>query len=88
MEPNKDEVVDYTTKILQMLVDDPDAVKVDMSTNEQGIELVAHVNPKDAAFVIGKSGSTIMSIRRLLRVLGSKHKAFIAFKLDEEHDKK
>ena len=63
----------FVEYIVKQLVDNPDAVKVEKTTDERGglIELTA--DPEDLGRIIGKHGATAQSLRSLLRALGTKN---------------
>lgn len=61
--------------IVKSLVGKPEAVKVDRSVDEKGVLLELTVDPEDIGRVIGKRGSTALSLRALLRALGTKNDA-------------
>jgi predicted RNA-binding protein YlqC (UPF0109 family) len=61
--------------IVQSIVSQPDAVKIDRSIDEKGVLLELTVAPDDLGRVIGKRGNTAQSLRTLLRALGTKNDA-------------
>ena len=64
------ELVEY---IARNLVDDPDAVKVEATQEEQGfVSVTLEVNPQDKGKVIGRQGRVAKSMRTLLRVMAVK----------------
>lgn len=52
--------------IVKSLVSKPDAVKIEEETVDNVLTFNLTVDPEDMGMVIGKSGQTIKSIRRLL----------------------
>jgi hypothetical protein len=54
------------TEITQALVDDADAVKVEVITENESVILRLHVAPGDIGKVIGKQGRTARSLRTIL----------------------
>src|ERR1051326_4375163 len=74
------EFVEY---VVQALVSNPDAVKVERSVDDRGVLLELTVDPADMGKVIGKAGATAKSIRTLLRVLGAKNDARVNLKIVE-----
>ncbi len=54
--------------IVTNLVTNPDAVSVDEQIDSGNVDLFLTVDPKDMGLIIGKSGQTIRSIRKLLTV--------------------
>ena len=64
------ELVEY---IARNLVDDPDAVKVEETQEEQGfVSVTLEVNPQDKGKVVGRQGRVAKSMRTLLRVMAVK----------------
>lgn len=62
--------IQYLTFILQGIVNDPNSVFVDRKVDEMGVLLTVRVAKKDMGRVIGKSGTTINSIRNIVRAFG------------------
>ncbi len=54
--------------IVTNLVTKPEAVSIDEQSQEGDVSLNLTVDPSDMGLIIGKSGQTIRSIRRLLTV--------------------
>lgn len=65
---------DLVEQIAKVLVDDPDAVKVQAIEGEQVTVLELRVSPDDLGKVIGKQGRTARSIRTILNAAGVKLK--------------
>jgi hypothetical protein len=63
------ELVEY---IARSIVNEPDAVKVDEETNEEGITLKLSVADDDKGRIIGKQGQIAQAMRTLLRVKAAK----------------
>jgi len=61
--------------IVKQLVNKPEAVVIERTTDEMGVLLRLTVDPEDIGRVIGKRGATAQSLRNLLRALGSKNDA-------------
>lgn len=57
------ELVEY---IVKQIVNHPDDVAIDEANDNGSVSLSLTVNPEDMGIVIGKSGQTIKSIRKLL----------------------
>lgn len=57
------DLLDY---IVKSLVSKPEAVQIDEVNADGGISLNLSVAPEDMGMVIGKSGQTIRSIRKIL----------------------
>ncbi len=58
--------------IARSIVNQPDAVKVDEETNEDGITLKLSVADEDKGRIIGKQGRIAEAMRALLRVKAAK----------------
>ena len=63
----------FVEYIVKQLVDNPDAVKVDKTTDERGVLIELTADPEDLGRIIGKHGATAQSLRSLLRALGTKN---------------
>ncbi len=64
------ELIEYIAKAI---VDDPDGVKVEEETDEEGlIKLTLQVADEDKGRVIGKQGRIAEAMRALLRVKAAK----------------
>ncbi len=70
-----DVVKEFTDKLIMGLVKNPDIVKIQDFTDEDGtliLEIIVHND--DMATVIGKSGATIKAIRVLINACAYKQK--------------
>ena len=63
------ELVEYVAK---SLVDDPDAVKVEVVVEEGGTVIELHVAEDDMGKVIGRNGSVAKALRTLLKVVSAR----------------
>ena len=63
----------FVEYIVKQLVDNPDAVKVEKTTDERGVLIELTADPEDLGRIIGKHGATAQSLRSLLRALGTKN---------------
>lgn len=59
---------DLLEYIVKNLVQNPDAVKIEESSQNGEINLTLSVDSKDMGLIIGKEGQTIRAIRKLLTV--------------------
>lgn len=75
---------EFTEKVIKYLVTNPDNVKVEKEINELGVLLKVDLDPKDASILIGKKGRTIQALRRLLRIIGLKNRAYVTVRLKKE----
>jgi predicted RNA-binding protein YlqC (UPF0109 family) len=58
--------------IVRSIVDDPDAVRVDVTEGRHRVRLEASVAPGDLGRVIGRRGRTAQSIRTLVRAAANR----------------
>jgi predicted RNA-binding protein YlqC (UPF0109 family) len=63
---------DLVAFLAQELVDDPDAVEVDETSDGRGVRLSVRVAPGDMGKVIGKGGRTAKAIRTVVRAAASR----------------
>ena len=59
------DLIDY---IVKQLVTKPDEVTIEEGQDEGGMVLHLNVAPEDMGIIIGKSGQTIKSLRKILAV--------------------
>lgn len=59
---------DLIEYIVKQLVTKPDEVKIEESQDEGGLVLHLKVDQEDMGIIIGKSGQTIKSLRKILAV--------------------
>lgn len=67
-----DRVADLVELLVCGLVDDVDAVALDVTDSDEGSLIEINVASKDVGKVIGRHGRTIKSIRTLARALGQR----------------
>ncbi len=63
------DLVEYVAK---SLVDDPDAVKVDVVSGDEGTIIELRVAESDMGKVIGRNGSVAKALRTLLKVTSAR----------------
>jgi predicted RNA-binding protein YlqC (UPF0109 family) len=63
------ELVEY---VARNLVDDPDAVQVEVHTGSGGTVIELHVAEEDMGKVIGRNGSVAKALRTLLKVMSAR----------------
>lgn len=75
------QVLEY---LLPQIVDHPDDISVEEKVEERGTIYIIHANPEDVGKIIGKSGRIIRAIRDLVKVVATKHNAYVDVVLAEE----
>lgn len=78
-----DSYVTFLEYVVKSIVNNPDDVFVEKSSDDMGILLMLSVNPDDMGIVIGKAGHTAVSIRALVRIVGMKSDARVSLKIKE-----
>ena len=73
------ELVEYVAK---SLVDDPDAVEVDVLRGEEGTVIELHVAEGDMGKVIGRNGSVAKALRTLLKVTAARDGEPVTLEVD------
>jgi predicted RNA-binding protein YlqC (UPF0109 family) len=58
--------------VARSIVDDPDAVVVDVTSDRAGVRLSLHVAPGDMGRIIGKRGRVAQALRSLVRAAAAK----------------
>lgn len=69
--------------VLESIVEDKDALRIDSKTDELGILLTVQVGDKDMGKLIGKGGQTVKALRTLLRIVGGNENQRINLKILE-----
>lgn len=75
--------IELLSTIIKAIVNNPDQVRVSKKNDELGVLLTADCAKEDMGLVIGQSGSHAKAIRTIMRAIGLKNKARIAFKINE-----
>jgi hypothetical protein len=65
-------VKEFLEYVARSLVDNPDAVQVEVEEEEDEISLILTVEQADMGRVIGRDGRIANAIRSLLRVMGTR----------------
>jgi hypothetical protein len=63
------EFLDY---VARSLVENPDAVRIEVQESDEEVSLVLTVDERDMGRVIGRDGRIANAIRSLLRVMGTR----------------
>lgn len=74
---------EFVEHVVKLLVNNPDAVKVNRKIDEMGVLITLDVSPEDMGMVIGREGQTAKALRTLLRVIGAKNNARVNLKINE-----
>lgn len=69
--------------VLESIVEDKDALRIDSKIDELGILLTVQVGDKDMGKLIGKGGQTVKALRTLLRIVGGNENQRINLKILE-----
>lgn len=67
--------------IVTCLVENPEDVKIDRTTDARGVLLTLQVNDKDIPTIIGKEGKFAKALRCILRTFGSRTNSRISLKI-------
>lgn len=63
---------EFLEYVARSLVDQPDAVRVDVEESDGAVTLLLNVDEQDMGRVIGRDGRIANAIRSLLRVMGAR----------------
>jgi predicted RNA-binding protein YlqC (UPF0109 family) len=63
---------DLVEYVARNLVDDPEAVHVEVTTGQEGTVIELHVAEDDMGKVIGRNGSVAKALRTLLKVMSAR----------------
>ena len=74
---------EFLLEVVKFVVDNPEAVSVDVKRDDMGILLTLQVAKEDIGKVIGREGNTAKALRTLLRIVGMKEKARVNLKIAE-----
>jgi len=72
------ELVEYVAK---SLVDDPDAVTVEIVRDQDGTVIELHVAEDDMGKVIGRNGSVAKALRTLLKVMAARDGEMVSLEI-------
>lgn len=81
---SNNEHVEYLESIVKPLVNKPEDVIIESSTDDRGVLVLLFVAKEDLGRMIGKKGETANALRSLLRVLGVKFNARYNLKVDSK----
>ncbi len=63
--------------LLTVLVDHPQDIVVEETSEESRTILTIHAHPDDMGRIIGKSGRVIRAIRDLIKIIAAKHDTYV-----------
>lgn len=75
--------LEFLRYVLESIVEDRDALKIESKTDELGILLTVQVSDRDMGKLIGKGGQTVKALRTLLRLIGGNAQQRINLKILE-----
>ena len=67
-----DNVADLVEYLVAALVDNPDAIAIDVTDGEDTSLIEVHVDPEDVGKVIGRHGRVIKAVRTLARACAAR----------------
>lgn len=67
-----DNVCDLVEYMVASLVDNPDAIIIDVTDSDESSHIEVHVDPEDVGKVVGRHGRVIKSIRTLARACAAR----------------
>jgi predicted RNA-binding protein YlqC (UPF0109 family) len=70
--------------LLTNIVDNPDAIRIDMQSSERRNVLVVHAHKDDMGKIIGKQGRTIRAIRDIIKIMAARERTYVDVELAEE----
>lgn len=77
------EIQDFTRRLVQMVVDHPDAVEITAQARSDSVVLTIRVEPGELGMVIGKHGDIIKSIRLLTAACATKLSQRVHLEIEE-----
>ena len=63
---------EFVAYLIKNLVDNPNAVDVQIVDGDQGTMVEVRVSPEDAAKVVGRQGRTIKALRTIAMTVGAR----------------
>jgi len=77
------ELENFARRLVEMVVDQPEAVVVLSQPTDEGVALTIRVAPEEIGMVIGRGGRTIQAIRQLVIACGAKLKMQVKLDVEE-----
>lgn len=75
--------VGYVHSIVYPLLQEPQDLKIERSTDDKGVLLTISVSKPDMGRLIGKQGANIKAIRTVVQAFGAKQKEHVSIKVVE-----
>jgi len=69
--------------VVRHIVDDPDAIRVEVEERRRGIELHLNVAPEDMGKVIGRRGRVVQAMRTVVRAAGARDGVEVNVSIDD-----
>jgi uncharacterized protein len=63
---------EFIAYLIKNLVDQPDAVQVEIVDKEQGTVVEVRVSPEDVGKIVGRQGRTIKALRTIAMTVGAR----------------
>ena len=63
---------EFIAYLIKNLVDQPDAVDVQIIEGQQGTLVEVRVSPEDVAKIVGRGGRTIKALRTIAMIVGAR----------------
>ena len=82
--PDHEKICHWLLNTVQLVVDNPDDVAVEIVLGDQRTIFRIRVNPGDIGKVIGKQGRTSQSLRTLIGAIGMKARCRFILEIDED----
>jgi uncharacterized protein len=77
-------IADAVTTVVRLMVDRPDAVKMDVVSQAEGaFQFLLVVDPIDAGKVIGKQGRNARALRTLVHAMSMSRQKIISLEISE-----
>ena len=75
---------EFLEYVARALVENPDAVRVEMEEDGDEVSLLLHVEQADMGRVIGRDGRIANAIRSLLRVMGTRDGRHVELEIETD----
>ena len=75
---------EFLQSIVESLVEYPGDVRIEQKEDELGTLVTLRVHQSDMKTIIGRAGQTVMALRTILRVFGSRQGLRVNLKVEDE----